>query len=216
MVLGVLAGCLWAFFLTGRQTAAFISMAVVVGAFALFFDRAALVVAGAATALVIALIIFAAPYLDKPGGSPWPESGISNTSQREWKDTVLIKQSLETAKTQFTFLGDRFGRAVNLVGFEKLLISAVAAIIFTTAGYFMPQLIIALTCSVLGTVIISFGMILLLLFKGAQPITHIYAKAYIFGVAALAMVVFGSAVQMMLCSVRDKKLAVKKLTGGEQ
>jgi len=216
MVLGILAGCLWAFFLTGRQTAAFVSMSVVVGAFALFFDKAALVVAGAATTLVITLVIFAAPYLKTPKDIQYPQPKISTADERDSQNISHITESLEAAKIQFVFLGDLFGRAVNLVPFENLLISAVAAIIFATVGYFMPQLIIAVTCSALGTTIVFFGMILLLLFKRVQPITHIYAKANLFGTVVLAMVVFGSAVQLLLCSARDRKLAVTKLSGGEQ
>jgi hypothetical protein len=215
LVLGILAGCLWAFFLTGRQTAAFVSMAVVVGAFALFFNRAALVVAGAATVLIITLIVFAAPYLSKPGNLPYPQSKISTASERASKDISLVTESLEAAKIQFVFLGDLFGRAVSLVPFENILISVVAGMAVATAGYFMPQLIVAVTCSALGTTIIFFGMILLLLFKGVQPITHIHAKANLFGTAILAMVVFGSAVQLLLCSARDKKMAAKKLSRGE-
>jgi len=188
----------------------------VVGAFALFFNRATLVVAGAATTLVITLVIFAVPYLSKPKDMQYPQSKISTADERASQDSSLIKESLEAAKTQVVFLGDLFSRAVNLVPFEKLLISAVPAIIFATAGYFMPQLIIALTCSAWGTTIISLGMILLLLFKGARPVTQIYAKAGVFGVVALAMIVFGSVVQLLLCSARDKKLAVKKLARGEQ
>lgn len=210
-VLGILAGCLWAFFLTGRQTAAFVSMAVVVGAFALFFNRAALVVTGAATTFVITLVIFAAPYLSKPRNLPYPEPKMSTAGERASKDISLITESLEAAKIQFVFLGDLFGRAVSLVPFENLLISVVAGLVVATAGYFMPQLIIAVTCSALGTTIIFFGMILLLLFKGVQPITHIHAKANLFGTVVLAMVVFGGAVQLLLCSARDKKLAAKKL-----
>lgn len=215
-VFGVLAGFLWAFFLTDRQTAAFVSMTVVVGAFALFFNRAALVVAGAATTLVITLVIFAAPYLSKPKDMQYPQSKISTADERASQDIGPITESLEAAKTQVVFLGDLLGRAINLVPFEKLLISAVAAIIFATAGYFMPQLIIALTCSAWGTTIIWLGMILLLLFKGARPVTLIYTKAGVFGVVALAMIVLGSVVQLLLCSARDKKLAVKKLARGEQ
>ena len=216
LVLGILAGCLWAFFLTGRQTAAFVSMAVVVGAFALFFNRTALIVAGAATALMITLIVFAAPFLRKPRNLQYPEPKISTVSQRASENISPVTESLEAAKIQFVFLGDLFGRAVSLVPFEDILISVAAGLVVMTAGYFMPQLIIAVTCSALGTTIVFFGMILLLLFKGVQPITHIHAKANLFGTVVLAMVVFGCAVQLLLCSARDKKLATKKLSGGEQ
>lgn len=215
LILGILAGCLWAFFLTSRQTAAFVSMAVVAGVFAAFFNRAALVVAGAATAVMIVLIIYAAPYLKINKNQPFPPSKISTADQRAAKDITLIQESLEVAKTHLVFLGDKLARAVNLIPFERLAIPAIVGLVVGVLGYFMPQLISALSCAALGTAIIFCGMILLLLYKGAQPITHIYARAGIYNTALLAMAVFGSAVQMMLCSARDKKMAAKVLSRGE-
>jgi len=215
-VLGVLAGLLWAFFLTDRQVAAFVSMAVVVGAFALFFNRAALVVAGAATILIISLIIFAAPYLGKPKNIQYPLPQPTAAGETGSRDNMPIAESLEAAKTHLVFLGDIIGRAINLVPFEKLLISAAIAVIFAAAGYFMPQLILAITCSAWGASIIFLGMILLLLFKAARPVTQIYANAGVFGIVTLAMIVFGSAVQLLLCSARDKKLAARTQAYGER
>jgi hypothetical protein len=213
--LGILAGCLWAFFVTSRQTAAFVSMAVVAGVFAAFFNRAALVVAGAATAVMIILIIFAAPFLKTNKNQPFPESKISTADEREAKNITLIQESLEVAKTHLVFLGDKLAGAVNLIPFERLATPAIVGLVVGLLGYFMPQLISALSCAALGTAIIFCGMILLLLHKGAYPITHIYARATIYNTALLAMVVFGSVIQMMLCSARDKKRAAKILSRGE-
>ncbi len=215
LILGILAGCLWAFFLTSRQTAAFVSMAVVAGAFAAFFNRAALVVAGAVTAVMVVLIIFAAPLLKINKNPSYPASKISTANERAAKDITLIQESLEVAKTHLIFLGDKFAGAVNLIPFERLAIPAIIGLVVGVMGYFMPQLISALSCAALGTAIIFCGMILLLLYKGAQPITHIYARAGIYNTALLAMAVFGSAIQMMLCSARDKKMAAKILSRGE-
>ncbi|MHC5060750.1 MAG: hypothetical protein ACYTFK_06680 [Planctomycetota bacterium] len=210
-ILGVLAGCLWAFFLTGRQAAAFISMAAVAGFFSLFFNRAALVVAGAATGVIITLIILASPMLSKKNDQPCPETKITSATERQAKGITLIQESLEVGKSHLTFLGDRFAAAVNLVPFENLAIPAIVGLVICLAGYFMPQLVGALTCSLLGTVIISLGMMLLLFYKGALPITHIYARTNIYFPVVLGMVVFGSATQMMLCSARDKKRAAEML-----
>jgi len=212
--LGVLAGCMWAFFLTGRQTAAFVSMAAVVGLFAVFFDKAALVISGAATTVMIVLIIFAAPSLSK--GLDYPESKISTESARASKGTTLIEESIETAKTQLVFFAEKIGQAVSRVSAKAFMISAVAGLTVVILGYFMPQFIMALTCSVFGTGIIFTGMILLLLYKGAQPITHIYVKANVYNIVVLAMVGFGSAVQLLLCSARDRKLAIKRRSDGEK
>ncbi len=210
-VLGLLAGCLWAFFLTGRQTAAFISMAAVIGFFSLFFNRAALVVAGAATGVMITLIILASPMMKSKNEPPYPKSKITTAKEREAKDITLIRESLEVGKKHLIFLGDRFSGAVNGVPFENLAIPAIVGLVVGLAGYFMPQLVGALTCSILGTSITFLGMILLLFYKGALPITHIYARTNIYFPVVLGMIVFGSATQMMLCSARDKKRAAKIL-----
>jgi hypothetical protein len=216
--LGVLAGCLWAFFLTGRQTAAFVSMGLVVGVFAMFFDKAALVAAGAVTAVMIVLIIFAGPLLSKSEGLEYPESTISSERERAAKGTTLIKESIESAKIQLVFFVEEIGQAVSGVPVKAFIISAVAGLAVATLGYFMPQFISALTCSVLGTGIIAVGMILLLLYKGAQPITRIYVKAniYNYNTVVLAMAGFGNAVQLLLYSARERKLAIKRRSDGEK
>lgn len=213
---GVLAGCLWAFFLTGRQTAAFVSMAAVVGAFAMFFDKAALVFAGAATAVMIGLIIFAAPALNDTENLNYPESKISTESQRTAKGTTLVEESLKAAKAQLVFFAEKIKQDVSGVPAKALIISAIAGLAVVILGFFMPQFIAALTCAALGTGVIFVGMMLLLLYKGAQPITHVYGKANIYNTVVLAMVVFGSAVQLLLCSARDRKLAIKKRSDGEK
>ena len=214
--LGVLAGCMWAFFLTGRQTAAFVSMAAVVGLFAVFFDKAALVISGAATAVMIVLIIFAGPSLSKSEWQDYPESKISSEGARASKGTTLIEESIETAKTQLVFFAEKIGQAVSRLSAKAFMISAIAGLAVVIVGYFAPQFIMALTCSVFGTGIIFIGMILLLLYKGAQPITHIYVKANVYNIVVLAMAVFGTAVQLLLCSARDRKLAIKRRSDGEK
>jgi hypothetical protein len=214
--LGLLAGCLWAFFLTGRQTAAFVSMAIVVGLFAMFFDKAALVISGAGTAVMISLIIFAGPSLSKSEWQDYPESTISSEGARAEKGITLIEESIESAKTQLAFFAEKIGQAISRVPAKAFVISAVVGFAVAILGYFAPQFIAALTCSVFGTGIIFTGMILLLLYKGAQPITHIYGKANVYNTVVLAMAVFGSAVQLLLCSARDRKLAIKRRGDGEK
>jgi hypothetical protein len=182
----------------------------------MFFDKAALVFAGAATVVMIGLIIFAAPALNDTKNLPYPEFKISTESQRVEKGTTLIEESLEAAKAQLVFFGEKIKQAVSGVSARALMISAIAGLAMVIVGFFMPQFISALTCAALGTGVIFVGMILLLLYKGAQPITHVYGKANIYSTVVLAMVVFGSAVQLLLCSARDRKLAIKKRSDGEQ
>jgi len=60
-------------------------------------------------------------------------------------------------------------------------------------------LAMALCCSVLGTVLIFAGMILLLLHKGAVPVSIICSKSSYYATAFIAMTAFGTIEQLLLC-----------------
>ncbi|MHC4088531.1 MAG: hypothetical protein ACYSU5_25490 [Planctomycetota bacterium] len=57
----------------------------------------------------------------------------------------------------------------------------------------------ALCSAVLGALLIFAGMVLLLLYKGAMPVTVIDRKAPFFAAVFGAMVAFGTVEQLVLC-----------------
>jgi hypothetical protein len=57
----------------------------------------------------------------------------------------------------------------------------------------------ALTCSLLGTALIFAGLILLLIFKGSEPIVRIQQQGTYYGLVLVCMALFGALEQLLLC-----------------
>ena len=86
------------------------------------------------------------------------------------------------------------------------------AVIFILAGFFLWRLTSALCCATLGTFLIFAGMILLLLYKGAAPISSIYSRTPFYAAVFVAMTAFGTMEQLLLCQRAEEKLTRKKET----
>ena len=79
------------------------------------------------------------------------------------------------------------------------IIIAGLAIFFTTSGLYFRHLTPALCCSVLGTLLIFAGMILLLLNKGTTPASSIIQKPLFYAAVFAVMTSFGITVQILFC-----------------
>jgi hypothetical protein len=86
------------------------------------------------------------------------------------------------------------------------------AVIFILAGFFLWRLTSALCCATLGTFLIFTGMILLLLYKGAAPISSLYSRAPFYAAIFAAMTAFGTMEQLLLCQRAKEKLTRRKET----
>jgi hypothetical protein len=96
-------------------------------------------------------------------------------------------------------------------------IIAALAVIFIVAGIFFWRLTLALCCAALGTILIFAGMIALLLYKGAMPISGISCRIPFYAAVFMAMIAFGTIGQLLLCGDNGKKSVKKRQTGkGEQ
>ena len=74
------------------------------------------------------------------------------------------------------------------------------------AGVYLRRLTSALCCAALGTLLVFTGMILLLLYKVAAPISNICSKAPYYSAVFVTMIAFGAVVQLFLCRRYDKQL----------
>ena len=77
------------------------------------------------------------------------------------------------------------------------------------AGLLFRQLGGALSCALLGTVMIFAGLVLLLIFKGSAPVTRIAGRPLLFGAVFLSMTAFGTLEQGILCRRADKRNEAK-------
>jgi len=98
------------------------------------------------------------------------------------------------------------------------LLSAAAAAVVAVAiekiysrtlgtGFFFGRLVPALFCAACGTALIFAGMVLLLLFKGAESLEYISTNEPFYDTVFAAMLAFGTVVQLILCPRMKEKFA---------
>ncbi len=104
-------------------------------------------------------------------------------------------------------------RAMPLEGLAVMVAAVAVAIILTI---YLWNFMSALCCAVLGTLLVFAGMVLLLLYKGTQPITAISNKPLFYGGVFVVMVAFGAVEQLLLCKGSRKEAGKKKTVAGKE
>ncbi len=92
--------------------------------------------------------------------------------------------------------------AVVAIMLEKILVT----------GSSFWRLTSALCCAALGTLLVFAGMVLLLIYKGAVPISRISQKQSFYAAVFVTMVAFGTIEQLFLCRRTGEKSIRKKET----
>ena len=175
-----------------------IGIAAVIG---LIFNKPVIIFSGGILAGVIALIIFAGAIEFKskvPSSAADSETGLD------------IKQSATLANDWVKYYTQNMYTSLSKVdGLKKLIASGITlAVIFV--GIALRKLVGAMSCSAIGTIVIFAGMITLLLYKGSQPLTHIFSRPAFYIAAAVCMIVFGTVVEMLLCPATKNKIKLDK------
>lgn len=117
-----------------------------------------------------------------------------------------------------------FAHIISLT--KKTILSAGAAAYGGAAGavlvvmffcFVMPRFFVAVVSAGLGSAVVFAGMIILLFYKGSEPISMIAAKSQFYGIAFCAMTAFGAIVQLLLSPAKPEiiKPSVSKKENGE-
>ena len=211
--LGALAGLIGACIFTDGGAMPIIAAALIAGCLGCFVKKPVVIFSGAALAAVAALVILTTPAMAatddlKPPAHrmPYEEDG-----QRKM---LTVSESVVELKGEWLFWTATIASSVKRSSVAAPAIACVAAVIVIVAGCVVPRFVAAITCASLGTVLIFAGMILVLLYKGARPLTGIYQTPTFFGVTVVVMVAFGTFVQLLLCPGRTKKPQGESETSG--
>ena len=210
--LGASAGLIGACIFTDGGAVPFIATALIGGGLGCFVKKPVVIISGAVLAAVAALVILTTPAMAatkdlNPPMHPMPyEDG-----QRK---TLTVSESAVELKDELLFWTATIASSVKSSSVATPAIACVAAVIVIGAGCVAPRFVAAVTCASLGTVTVFAGMILVLLYKGARPLTGMYQTPTFFGVAVVAMVAFGTFVQLLLCPGRTKKPQGESQTSG--
>jgi hypothetical protein len=90
------------------------------------------------------------------------------------------------------------------------IIVGALVLISVMAGFYLRRSVSALCCATVGTVTVFAGMILLLVYKGADPVGHISSRPSFYSSVFAVMTGFGTFEQLLLYQHREEKPRSKK------
>lgn len=201
-VIGAAIGGICGFFMAGRNImVALVSMGLGAG-IAVIFEKIFIIILTAAIAALAGFVVLG-----------WPAIENADTLKqvppyRTPIDTGYfdVGEVAEIVTEYAAAFGDTLRQVCSPMSLQNWAIIASAGFIFIVAGFFLHRLTSALCCAVVGTTLIFAGMVLLLLYKGAEPLSRIYNGAPFYGAIFAAMTGFGTIEQLLLYRPASKKI----------
>jgi uncharacterized membrane protein len=191
-VIGAAAAGLATFSLSSGKTVVALITAAPAGLLAALFRE---FLFAALLAGLVALVVGAAiAPADLHGGNDFtPVGAFGNGSQKIGTSEALTLLNIHTKalidEVAGTFSNFRLGHWVVLLG---------TAVVVTTLAILLSRLAVAVCCASLGAGLSLVGMVLLLLYKGAEPVTAITQRGTFYAAIFGAMVLIGAFVQLVL------------------
>lgn len=205
-VAGAVTGGIFGFFVIGHNIISATVSAAIAVIIAIILERAFITILAAALAGAFGFAVLAGPYIEN-------SQAANPTNQEELSaqtTTMSVDESIEQLKAYALDAGEKIKQTCSQMPVHKWGIIAIFAAILIIGGFFFWRLTSALCCSVLGTMLIFAGMILLLLYKGSAPVSSICNKPSFYASVFIAMIAFGTIEQLLLCQRAKTKSAGKK------
>lgn len=193
-----MAGGLCAWIFTEHQLVPMVLLPVILAGLGMYFNKVIAVLLGGAMAGLIVLFVPVLVGINTPS-EPVRETGsveqrLNLLDSLEWVQEK-IQQSKQTIKDTI----------VGIPAVRKQM-AGVAAVAVCVIGVFSWRLVCAAACSVIGTTLIFCGMMVLLLYKGSEPVKEMLQRQQILALAVIGMIVAGVLVQLVLCPAKAKKV----------
>lgn len=160
----------------------------------MIFQRVFVAILSALLAVSFCFCILARPHLNEASEATVTE----HNKILQQSSTISIPESIEIIKTYIVNFGEEVKQTFIKMPARNWIVMAVLALTLLVVGFFLWRLAFAFCCASLGTMLVFAGMVLLLTYKGSAPISKISAKALFYGLVFLAMLVFGTLVQLIL------------------
>jgi hypothetical protein len=207
-VAGVVIGIVCGFVLIGLNVIAAAVLAAIFVFVAITFERVFITVLAAILTGVICFAVVAGPYVAQP------KPAITfNHAPAEGK-TLGLRESIDRVEIYIGDSASGIRRTCSRMPFYTWLIIAVPVIISAAIAIYFWHFTSAVCCSVLGTIFVFAGMILLLLHKGSKPLSNIYERPFFYLSVFAAMVAFGTIEQLIICKSAKTESAANGKTGG--
>ena len=208
-IIGLACGIVVGLFVVGRNLFSASLSGALAALIALILEKVLVVLLAAALAAVIAFAVLAEPYFEQA------ETTEVQNDTPEPTITVGLDETLEELKTFALDTGEKIKQAGTNIPVQIWAIIAAPAVIFLICGVFLWRCTTALFFSVLGTMVVFLSMILLLSYKGTEPISHLRSKPLISIIVFLALAAFGTIIQLLLCK-KSKKEKITKIKPGKK
>jgi len=207
-VLGAFIGSVCGLFAIGRNVVAAAVLAAVAALIAATLHRIFIAILAACLAAALG---FSVGYLVKPYVGISEETIPTNESRLPVQGTALsVDESVRLMKGYLIDVGDKIRQVCSEMPLYNWAIIVVLLVIFVTGEFYFWRLTTALYCATLGTLFVFAGMILLLLYKGAEPISGIRRGTLLYLGVFGVMIVFGTIEQLLLCPWLESKAIRRK------
>jgi len=209
-VVGAVGGGIFGFLIISRNTTSVMISAGAAAIIAIIFEKTFITILTAALVAVIGITVLAGPYIENSQEHmlnyyPFNQDKIWNRSPY-----INLHESIHILKVHAVFFTNEIKQAcLQMPAYNWIIIAALAAILMVV-GFFLWRLTLALCCATLGTLLVFAGMILLLLYKGAEPISGISRRTLFYAAVFIAMIVFGTIEQLLLCPWLESKAIRRK------
>lgn len=201
-IVGAVSGGIGGFFISGRNIVPAVVSAGLAAVIAIMFERIFIAILAGVLAAILGFAVLAGPYIENAGGA--------TSIKWDKAQNLSTQRTVETAKAYIADFVAEIKRILLQMPVYNWAIIAALAVIFLAAGFSRWRLTSAFCCAALGAILIFAGMILLLLYKGAAPISRICQnQSYYLGVFA-AMTAFGTTAQLLFCQRIKERLTRKK------
>ncbi len=205
---GLGCGFVFGLFVGGRNIFSALFSGAFAALIALIFEKVFVVLLVVALAAAVAFTVLAEPYFEQA-------ETITAQSQKSEQTTITSLDEIpQELKTFALDAGRKIKQAGTKIPVKIWAIIAAPAVIFLICGVVLWRFTSALFFSVLGTMVLFFGMILLLLYKGSEAVGQIRGKPLIYAAVFLVMAAFGTIEQLLLCK-GSKKEKVTEIEPGE-
>jgi hypothetical protein len=188
-------------FVIGNYAGGVVLTACAIGLLAgVIINRIVFGIFGAAVGALIVMAILASgltaggnelPFASEYSYPTWPEYEQSGV-------VIGAPAAMEITSKMAEYFIDIAKKAIASAGTISYAGVGLVAVIAVAAALVVPRLSIAVVSSSLGSAIIFAGMIMLLFYKGSKPISYITQRPRFYATAFVAMVIFGTVVQLIL------------------
>ncbi len=188
------------------------ALAAVAALVAIALEKVFITVLGATLAAVLSFAFLAGPYMRNSETS----ESVKRDGESAQTSTFGYSEVIAELRAFAVEVAGKARYAGSNMPFQRWALVVVMASICGVAGVTIWPLTAALSFSALGTMLIFFGMTLLLLYKGSSPAGQLNNEPMVYAGVFAGMVIFGTIEQMVLCRRPQTGQVEKKKTDDKE